>query len=551
MVVLVLIFSLLAGGAAWRDAPTYDEPLHLATGYAYAVTGEYWLDPFHPPLIWLILALPLIMLRPAVETDHPSWRQRIPSAFADVFLYHNQRPHEILLQAERWMNILLGVFWIFLMYYWAKQNVSPFAAKISAGALVFDPNVLAHTHLVTNDVGFSLLFLFTLFAAQRAAAKPGLRRTVVMGLVLGLALASKFSAVILIFLIYPLLFYYWRRQRWRFEWIVTQTSLSMIIAVSVVLSLYHWQQGEIFCQGVEMVFRSVSERGKPSFLFGHYSAHGWPWYFVAAFLIKTPIPLLLLLGGALIGACKKHEEEFLVAWVYFPAIAYFVAASLSKLQIGIRHLLPIYPLLAIAIGHYAQRVWETRTPWARRILLAAGVWLVSETVWSYPYYLCYFNEIVGGSSQGYRYLGDSNCDWGQELKALAHQLRQQQIGAIYLSYFGTADPAIYGIHYQPLFPGNNVGRPDPPPVDLKEQRPLYLAISATNLQGMFYRPKAIFSWLRQRHPIQVIGHSLFIYDITHDASAHYEIGRMLQGAGKKVLASREFAWADSLQQRSR
>jgi hypothetical protein len=136
----------------------------------------------------------------------------------------------------------------------------------------------------------------------------------------------------------------------------------------------------------------------------------------------------------------------------------------------------------------------------RQIIVASLlVWLVVGTIRAYPYYLSYFNELVGGSGNGYRYLSMSNLDWGQDLKDLSTYLRRNGIAKVKLAYFGTDDPRRYGIIYERLLPGQ------PATGDL--------AISVTSLVGTHVGCERAFGWLRGYEPRAKIGYSIFVYYI--------------------------------------
>ena len=145
-----------------------------------------------------------------------------------------------------------------------------------------------------------------------------------------------------------------------------------------------------------------------------------------------------------------------------------------------------------------------------------------------PHQLAYFNELIGGPTQGHRYLSDSNLDWGQDLKGLKTYMEREGIPVIYLSYFGTAPPSGWGIRYQYL-PGWVENIQDP---DLKEQVPKddrqILAISVVNLQGIYFDDQRYrYHWLQEyRKPLTTIGHSIYVYDLTNDPHAHLHLGEI-------------------------
>jgi hypothetical protein len=141
------------------------------------------------------------------------------------------------------------------------------------------------------------------------------------------------------------------------------------------------------------------------------------------------------------------------------------------------------------------------------------VWQLVGTLRVHPHYLAYFNELVSGPENGYKYLVDSNLDWGQDLKGLGAYLKAQRIDQVELSYFGTADPAYYGIHYTCL-PSFGILSKDKCPIESGFQdRAGVFAVSATHLQGVYLDDPYTFDWLKEREPEAVIGHSIFVYRV--------------------------------------
>jgi hypothetical protein len=141
------------------------------------------------------------------------------------------------------------------------------------------------------------------------------------------------------------------------------------------------------------------------------------------------------------------------------------------------------------------------------------IWYVVASLFIAPHYLSYFNEIIGGPDKGYKYLVDSNLDWGQDLKGLKKYMDDHAIKRISLSYFGIDSPKRYGIEYDWL-PSHHLYNPRP---ENEKKFPVnrFLAISATNLQGVYLEPKDMYKWLREYEPVAKIGYSIFIYDLNN------------------------------------
>jgi hypothetical protein len=184
-------------------------------------------------------------------------------------------------------------------------------------------------------------------------------------------------------------------------------------------------------------------------------------------------------------------------------------AMRAQMNIGLRHVLPIYPFLIMIAGtalHACRRL--PRGP----ILAAALVAVITaESLLVYPHYLAFFNCAAGGPAKGHNWLVDSSLDWGQDLKGLKAWMTSADVDHVNLSYFGSADPAYYDIHHTalpgaPFHQADQVSRP---------RLPGYIAVSATNLRGIYLgeEGRKFFSPLLERQPVTTIGHTIFVYQI--------------------------------------
>lgn len=267
-----------------------------------------------------------------------------------------------------------------------------------------------------------------------------------------------------------------------------------------------------------LLYTYMTTRIQTSFLCGKYSSVGWWYYFPLAILFKTPIATLL--GGVLAfvillfyrnnAAASGHSFDlWTLTCMAVPFALYGIFALKSDVNLGLRHILPLYPFLFILIGLAASRAWMRWRMKAGLLmaLLAAG--LVVESVASFPNYLAFFNAAVGGPEGGIRVLGDSNLDWGQDLKTLAHWTRVNPDQKLHLCYFGMADPAYYGLDYVNLPGGYRYG----PPAQAPGAEGV-IAISATHLQGIHLRPelRRYYAPLQRSRPLAVLGGSIYVYD---------------------------------------
>jgi 4-amino-4-deoxy-L-arabinose transferase-like glycosyltransferase len=254
--------------------------------------------------------------------------------------------------------------------------------------------------------------------------------------------------------------------------------------------------------------------GHQSFLLGMYSRHGWWYYFPVAFALKTTLPFLLLsicsLAWATREALKKREKKFLI--LLAPVVLYVGMALSANLNLGVRHLLPIFPFLFILGGALLERVLRVGQGLRRRcskvvVLLLVGA-MAFEAFRVYPHYIPYMNQLTWGRP-GWHYLSDSNVEWGDDAPELAEYLLargEREVRAAFLG--GESTLARYGVKYYNLF--------RPLGEELPETR--YTAIGASLLNGSTVYAiggkggKDFFAAYREREPEAVFGGgSIYLY----------------------------------------
>jgi hypothetical protein len=275
------------------------------------------------------------------------------------------------------------------------------------------------------------------------------------------------------------------------------------------------------------LYTYATTRVRPAFLLGETSMTGWWYYFPLALLFKTPIATLIAAAAALALGVRvlirrrerrwTREHVWSACCVIVPAAAYAASAMASNVNIGLRHFLPVVPLLWLGIGIGGGYAIQHRPRVTRAALGALGIALASETLAAYPHYLPFFNigaRSLPGSREGLALLGDSNLDWGQDLPLLAEWRRRHADRPLHLAYFGTADPRAHGVDYLNLPSGYQWG---PPPSPLTA--PAYVAISATLLQGVHNGD--LFSIFREERSVAgagtprlatILGRSIYVYE---------------------------------------
>jgi len=270
-----------------------------------------------------------------------------------------------------------------------------------------------------------------------------------------------------------------------------------------------------------MVYSYAGSLQRKTFLCGQYSRFGWWYYFPAAMLFKTPLATLaagLAAMGIGVAAFRKNElptapaartSSWTACCLTIPPIFFLAAAMSSHIDIGLRHVLMIYPFIYIGIGLATAYAWRR---WPRAAIVCAAVLFVglaAETLAAFPDYIPFFNAAVGGSRGGAKLLTDSNIDWGQDLGLLRDWQKQHPDTQLYLCYSGTADPRYYDLHYVRLPGGSGPQDEQPEP----HGRPI-VAISIANIQGAGWYPTAndLYADYRHRQPMEVLGGSIYLFD---------------------------------------
>jgi hypothetical protein len=238
--------------------------------------------------------------------------------------------------------------------------------------------------------------------------------------------------------------------------------------------------------------------GHLSYLMGNQGV-GWWYYFPVAFAVKTPVTtLIVLIVVACQGVLLIKRPSLPVAVAICCVASLLAAAAASQLNIGIRHILPLYPFLFAILACGVNS-------WPRRAVLGVAALLVIESTLVYPDYTAFFNVAVGGPDRGPNYLLDSNIDWGQDLIKLKHWMNSHAVSSVCNVYFGTAALDFYQID-GPEIPkdADDLGR---------SSTDCFAAISVTPLYGLYVQSDP-YRWLRAKEPVAKVGHSIYVYDLS-------------------------------------
>jgi hypothetical protein len=577
-----LTFSVRQQSLSW------DEGDHIFAGYMSWKKADFGINPEHPPLVKALAAIPLLPMH--LKAPAPKGL----AAFKDEayfdgrdFIFGNGGEAEadrIIFRARMaaaTLTLLLGL----LVFLAAREMFGDGAALFALALVVFEPNMIAHGAYVTTDMGISCFIFASIYALYRYVKAPSVGRLIVLGVATGFALAAKHSAVLLLpfglalivtEILWPspemgtnkrklalrltgaflaasaiAIVVLWAFYGFRFAARPGGMPLSPSLAEyarglkgvepHVYLALARWHiLPESYLYGLVDV-RLISDSFS-TYIFGKVYARGVWFYFPAAFIIKSTaafMGLLLLAGFAIAtGKLRARREIFFLT---IPPVLYLLIATGTGLNIGARHILPMYPFLAVLIGGAALALAHRDRRWAYvvGVLLA---WHVVSSARAYPNYLAYSNEFWGGPTNTYKYLTDSNTDWGQQLKAIKTYLDNRGVKDCWFAYF--VEPSIhfsaYGIPCKPLPTADSGWTHDQ--IDTPQTITGPVLISAGTLTGYEWGSNVLnpYRQFQKLKPVAFIQDGVFVYDGTFDmrfASALGHVTRAGDLAAAGQLAS--------------
>ena len=570
-VLVLAIFSAILLNVSAQNSATFEENNHLSTGYYFLLTNDYRLGPGHPPLTYKLAAAPLLFSGADFPFENDYCKNFLYYGCAQELLYNSGLNSQLLTFLGRLPFTALAALTGLVVYLWSKQLYGRKAGVLSLLLYSFSPAVLGWSALIMTDFSAAAFAFTSVYFLWRLMRKPNTLNLLLTGLFFGLAVSSKFTAVLFL-PIYLCIAVFWflsgkpysfSRLKRHLPKILRNREASFIasitiiagIAFLVVWAVYGFDTGSyssgaperytdlvyenvpakfentasfliekmplpfpsLFVGVSQQIFTSATG-SKPSFLLGN-TYEGGVWYFhIIEFLVKVPaafIILLLLSISMFLINRKSYQNDTLFLLV--PALTYYAAfAVIINIGSGIQHILPVFLFLFVFVGRTA--LSKKPMQW---LVYGLAAWYVIASLSAFPHYISYFNEYVD-DDEGYKYFLGANLDMGQDLKALSTYVKENNLD-IKLSYFGTTDPAAY-LDYEylpsPFFqawaPGfahskndlnanytENCGRTEG-----------IIAVSITNREGAFMLNSSCYDWLKEYEPTEVIGHTIFVYNIT-------------------------------------
>jgi len=589
-VVLLLVLVGQLAYVANATSSTWDEPHHLFDGYTVWKTGDYGLNPEVPPLVKLAAALPLLRMHLKIPVAQG---RSIPNeAFRDgrEFVFGNGGDRVLFPARMACAGLTVGLALLLGLAAW--EMFGHVAGLVAVAFFVFDPNVLANGALVTTDIGSALTIFWAIYAWYRYCKAPHWGRLVLTGVIAGLAVVTKFTGIFVIPMLFLLAIGEGLRQR---SGRVVGRLLAGCAAVSAIVLVVLWSfygfryaarpggqalkptlaehlvqlphaadarhlallaRGHILPEGYlwGLADTKFVENEFTSYFWGRVYRHGNWMYFPAAFLIKSTLPfllLLVLLGIAVAVGRWRPTRELL--FLTLPIVVYLTVAMRSDMNIGMRHLLPIYGFLYVMTAGAAALLAARDRRWVGAIAVLL-VWQIATTVHAAPGYMAYANEAWGGPSETHRYLSDANTDWGQQLKAAKRYLDARGIKHCWFAYFpdGAIEPSNYGIPCKRLPTADTLWWTHlPMAVPAAIDGPVL--ISDGDLEGIEFGEGALnpYDAFRGMRPAAVLENGLFVYDghfavPLASALVHAQNAENLLGTDEVEAAAREAATAVAL-----
>jgi 4-amino-4-deoxy-L-arabinose transferase-like glycosyltransferase len=498
---------------------TGDEPVHVAAGYTYLARRAVWMTPTigHPPLAQAWESLLFYLGAPDLPIEQLEGWGRNVGPYVQAFASYLSADLRYAEFTTRIFTPFLALLLAAVVFRWATDLWGIRGGYLALLLVLVDPLVLGHGALATNDIALTAIGTTTLFIIWRLARRPTLRLTLAAGILLGMTLSIKGSGVTYLPAAIAMVAYGAFREGGnlpsRVRWAV-RAGLITAVALLVLWAVFGFEWGPI--QGWSMplpapsywsgvVLQADSPSTRWNFLLGEVYQDGRWFYFPVAFLLKNPVSFVMLVAISIVPALRRFRPQKLLLWS-FPLL-YTLATMQVNTNIGYRHFLPVHPFLYLLVAQLALLL--VRRGW-RLALAPLLVWQSVATLSAAPNTISYFTPVLGGPAQAWRYLADSNTDWGQAVKALRAFQQERQV---VFNFRGRHDPiglTDYGVEYDPLALVY-------PPLTPDAQawlypRPGHYVLSANTLSG-FVDYADNYSWFRYHPPDAVIAGALFYYHV--------------------------------------
>jgi len=522
---------------------TYDEPAHIATGMEWLERGTYKLEVDHPPLARVFNALGPWLAGAHSEGISGIWQE------GNEILHSTDNYKQILALARAGTLPFLILAVIFIAWIsWKKMD--SVTALIAVVLFTSIPIVLGHAGLATNDMAVTATVFMALVSLLLWYENPAPGYSILAGLAVALALLSKFSAVVYLAAggLSAVGWLMWQeRSNLRIKEKLSGLPVILLVSFLVLWAGYRFSIGPFWVERYEiyndilnnyignngtlhdLVFTVIKAPvypaieflqgiihvahhnavGHRSYFMGEIREFGWWNFFLVGIMVKTPLAFLALVVTGIVsifsGKTSRQQKRWLILLLIIVA-SFFLSTLSANINIGMRHILPVFPFLAVIAAAGFMYLWRMEKQYllsrSIAIILLSGCLVAS--IRAHPDYFTYFNVFADDNPEDY--LINSDLDWGQDLFRLEQVLSEKNINELYLVYYGSADLEKFDLPaVKKLEPGQRVNG--------------WAAISLRRLRddGSSTPPYDGYQWLEKFKPIERIGQSIYLYKITDDS----------------------------------
>lgn len=515
-VVLLLVMVFEVALSTRQQSPSWDEGDHIYAGYMNWKNGEYTLNPEHPPLVKLVATLPLLPLDLKTAPRHGDFFKNEAYFGGRELIFRNDPKYggkyssDTLLFRIHLAAMTFGIVLAAVLFIAGKEMFGATAGLVTLALFVFDPSILANAPYVTTDTAAACGFFATIYLFYRFVKETTWKRAAACGVVLGLALASKHSTIVLFPLLVVLavgdLGWQWKKERKLPTQAIKKAAIGLSIigalALLVLWGIYSFrfymhpngvsmasldvevrplskgmQWFILFCAHYHLLpesylFGLVDVQGVgeawPTYYMGKIYAHGIWYYFPTVLIVKWTVATLALVALAIwafaSGKIRQAREIFFLA---FPALFYLAVAMAGPLNMGVRHILPIFPFVFMLVGAAAAWLVKRSKPWAYVVVVLLAAHAV-ESLYCFPNYIPFANVLWGGPANTHKYFSDAAVDWAQQLKWTKQWLDEHNVKECSFAYFAAPFllPSDYDIPCKllPTFDTNYIEEIQVPPV---------------------------------------------------------------------------------------
>jgi hypothetical protein len=512
---LIAIASLRIASTYPQLCFTIDEPQHFACGLEYLVKHVYRYETQHPPLSRAAMAL-LPYLDGAKLTDEPD-RDK-----AGLTIMYGRGTPQRTLTLMRLGILPFFMLASFVVFLWARRHFGGAIAVMATGIFTLEPSVLGHGGLATTDMTFTACFCAAFLAMLVWAEAPSRRTGLLLGMAIGLMLLSKFTALVY----FPsaaglALLFYLLKDRTSLPKILAlgraraaSFGLALGVAALFVWAGYFFSFGRVpgtsisvpapeLFDGIRTVIQH-NDRGHGGYLFGHISPTGFWYFFPAVLAVKTPLALLLLLIPGVWYCCRRAPTSWVLPLAF--SLGVLLPAMAGQINIGVRHILPIYAGLSIIGAVALERLADSARAgkWAALFAAVAVLWLAGTGIYRHPHYVSYFNELADRKPENV--LVDSDLDWGQDYVQVAARLRE--LGASQVTFL---QPGVYLKDYLLKWPGFPPIKPVQPLIPSEGWTVVSPTADKTFQYGLNFKYPNLQPWFDSFQPKERIGGMLLYY----------------------------------------